>query len=559
MSNLNRRSFLKQTALTSTGMALAPNVLAAPTILTPRRTSPSTARGTLRFEPHFVQHGKGPHLADFVYATNTRWDIFRSNIGVRDGSVEISDTVGEERFGINVRWHVEDFGYVFITADNGGDFYSLPPEGGSRAFNLNDELARSRVVRNRTRLSHLKGSGWVPSREVLAHVDLSESYLEDAAKAGKVNGRGSLAQEALYYALWASEKMELEHARFVIERRGHRSDFYFGCDARSFYHMQNPDLFLDRFEEVFDYATITYVWEHTQGLPDFEPREGEKDFTYRDFLLKRLRERNITVEGRPLFWFHTWVTPDWIKGKSYDELLKYVEKHTRETVGHYTDEIYAWEIVNEFHDWANEVQLNPEQIVELTKLACDVAKDTNPNVHRLVNHCCPFAEYVQMGEWSGQPATYPQRTPWEFTRDLADAGVDFTLIGQQMYFPGHDLQNIILLLERFEEFGRPVQLSEVGCGSAPEPEAGGIEAPPDWHRHWDEELQADWLEAIYTLGYSKPWIEAANWFDFVDPHHYIPAGGLLRDIDGAPKLAYQRLLQLQQRWRDLPATGGGGK
>ena len=550
MANLNRRSFLKQATLTSAGLALAP------TVLTPRRTNPRTDGGTLRFEPHFVQHGKGPHLADFVYATDAKWDVFRSNIAVRGGAVEISDAAGEERFGINVRWQVEDFGYVFLTADNGGDFYTLPPEGASRVFNLNLELAKSRVVRNRSRLAHLKKSGWTPSREVQAHVDLSENYLDDAEKSGDEYGRGSRAQEALYYALWASEKMELEHACFVIARHGHRPDFYFGCDARSFYHMQNPELFLDRFAEVFNYATITYVWQHTQGLPDFEPREGEKDFTYRDFLLERLRERNITVEGRPLFWFHTWVTPDWIKAKSYDELLKYVEKHTRETIGHYSDEIYAWEIVNEFHDWANEVQLTPEQCVELTKFACEVAKDTNPNVHRLINHCCPYAEYVQMGEWSGQPAKYPQRTPWEFTRDLADAGVDFTLIGQQMYFPGHDLQNIVLLLERYEQFGRPVQLSEVGCGSAPEPESGGIEAPPDWHRHWDEELQADWLEAIYTLGYSKPWIEAANWFDFVDPHHYIPAGGLLRDIDGTPKLAYERLRQLQQEWRRLPAPGG---
>ena len=34
----------------------------------------------------------------------------------------------------------------------------------------------------------------------------------------------------------------------------------------------------------------------------------------------------------------------------------------------------------------------PEQIVEVSKLACDVAKATNPNVHRLINNCCPFAE-----------------------------------------------------------------------------------------------------------------------------------------------------------------------
>jgi GH35 family endo-1,4-beta-xylanase len=152
---------------------------------------------------------------------------------------------------------------------------------------------------------------------------------------------------------------------------------------------------------------------------------------------------------------------------SYDEVLKYVEQHTREVVGHYGDRMYAWEVVNEFHDWANEVNVTPEQAVEITKLASDVARDTAPGVHRLINNCCPFAEYVQLGQHQDRPARYPQRTPWKFMRDLVDAGVDFTITGQQMYFPHRDFQDLILLVERFEAFGRPVQLTEVGTSSGP--------------------------------------------------------------------------------------------
>jgi GH35 family endo-1,4-beta-xylanase len=84
-----------------------------------------------------------------------------------------------------------------------------------------------------------------------------------------------------------------------------------------------------------------------------------------------LRKNNIIVEGRPLFWPHYWVTPDWLIAKSYKDLLKYVENHVKEVVNHYKDEIEVWEVLNELHDWANEVQLNNEQTVEVTKLACD--------------------------------------------------------------------------------------------------------------------------------------------------------------------------------------------
>ncbi len=143
-------------------------------------------------------------------------------------------------------------------------------------------------------------------------------------------------------------------------------------------------------------------------------------------------------------------------------------------------------------------------------------------------------------------------------RVVVDAGVDFTLIGQQMYFPYRDLQDTILLLERYEQFGKPLQVSEIGA-------PGGVTdysirmgkskfptEPHIWRRPWDEELQADWLEAVFTLAYSKPFIEAANWFDFLDPHAYIENGGLLRSPQGETKASYDRFQRLVDRWKALP-------
>lgn len=73
-----------------------------------------------------------------------------------------------------------------------------------------------------------------------------------------------------------------------------------------------------------------------------------------------------------------------------------------------------------------------------------------------------------------------------------------------------------------------------------------------WHRGWDEELQADWLEGIYTLGYSKPWIEAVNWYDLNDDDAWIKNGGLLASPSLEPKAAYYRLKKLQESWKQLP-------
>jgi len=70
-------------------------------------------------------------------------------------------------------------------------------------------------------------------------------------------------------------------------------------------------------------------------------------------------------------------------------------------------------------------------------------------------------------------------------------------------------------------------------------------------RHWYEELQANWLEGVYTLAYSLPYVEAISWFDILDTHAYIDSGGLLRSPAGGKKAVYYRLERFKQLRRSL--------
>jgi endo-1,4-beta-xylanase len=562
MKKIDRRRFIKRTALAGAGAAVVSKIaLGAPMILTEKRTPYATQKGELIFEPYYVQSGRQPHLLDWAYASDMNWDAFYSNITAdRSAGVKVSDTYGTEKFGVDVRWNVEGFGYLFITADNGGEYYELPSHGKSVRFNLNFELAKSRVIRNRKRMLLHSTAGWRPSREATAFADLSEELYADASKIGNDEyKRAGIAQKALLYALRAGERIELDRAEFDIGRSGYRPDFFFGSETAAYFLAYDSDRYMERFLDLFNYGAVIHYWK--SRIEDFEPRRGEKRFAARDVIVNAMRKEGVTMEGRPLFWFHEYCTPDWMKELSYDDLLVYTEEHVRETVGHYEDRIYSWEIVNELHDWANELQLSPEQTVELTKLACEVARDTNPNVKRIINNCCPFAEYVQLKRYVNIEAKYPQRTPWQFMRDLVDAGVDFDITAQQMYFPYRCLADTIILAERLEQFGKPVFLSEVGCSSGPSKysiDTGKLGLPKEhyaWHRHWDEELQADWLEGLYTLGYSKPWIGAINWYDFLDPYAFVPQGGLFRTLeDVEPKAAAYRLKALQEKWKSLGRT-----
>jgi hypothetical protein len=219
VNRISRRKFIEQSTIAGAGTILASSaVLAAPELLLKSKLAKTTEGGELLFVPHFIQKGRGPHLYELAWATDKDWDSFYSNIGITEKGVSISDTKGVDKFGINVRWNVEGFGWTNITADNGGELYSLPSSGSTQRFNLNYELCKSRVVRNKTRLNELKKSGWNPSAEAMMLVNLSEQFYEDASK--KMNDDLScaqLAQNGLNYALWASEKMEVEKSKYDIE------------------------------------------------------------------------------------------------------------------------------------------------------------------------------------------------------------------------------------------------------------------------------------------------------------------------------------------------------
>jgi endo-1,4-beta-xylanase len=508
--------------------------------------------GKLIFKPYFIQSGKGPHLADLVYAADENENVFHSDISITPEGIVITNSEGVEKFSIHVRWNIEGFGYIYSIADNEGNFYCIPSSG-IEHLNLVYELAKSAVAANDKRINHFISVGWTPDSEITTLHDCSHEFLNKSNNNSNEEEKARLSQKSLCYAHWVADYIEVSRSKFEIKNNSSRKDFLYGCDARGFFQMDS-ELFLERFSEVFNYATITHYWK--ADFIDFEPVEGKKNFEARQKVLTSLRNRNIKVAGRPLFWTHFWVTPDWLRNKNFDQLLKYVEQHIKEVVGFYKEEIEVWEVVNELHDWANELELTPDQAVYLTKFACNIARSVNPKIKLLINNCRPFGDYVQLGRWHDKKAKYEQRTPHQFIKDLISAGVDFDIIGLQVYYAYYSAADAIKNIERFKLFNKSVQLSEVGapsagiklefCDTIPEDLSG---VPYDWHRYWDEELQADWLENIFTYAYSQNFIEGANWYDFIDPHSFLIKGGLLKSPDGEKKAAYYRLKKLQSDWK----------
>ena len=293
-------------------------------------------RAGLIFKPFQQQKTMPPFLGSEPLSLDQNGDVFRSNINFSKEGIVISDSAAQKYFSISVQWQVPGFGFLYLPADRGGRLYRLPASG-QHILNLSFELFHTRIERNRQRLHRFTEIGGKPSAELQALAALSQTLFDDAKK--KIESPETCAevsQAGLRYALYASELIEIEMARYKIGNNGYRPDFLFGCDTRGYFQM-DAALFLERFCHLFNYGTITH---YLKGdFIDFEPQEGKKQFRERDKLVSELKKRSITIEGRPLFWSHAWVTPDWLKQKSFDKVLIYLEKHIKEVVGHYGDQI----------------------------------------------------------------------------------------------------------------------------------------------------------------------------------------------------------------------------
>jgi endo-1,4-beta-xylanase len=546
MNNIDRRKFLKNTALGAAGVIAVPMLKGWENVF---------AKSYNNTQVKLFPHPWMPKM-EFAYLTDENEDPFKSDIKIDSSGIVLPDNTNGRKYGINARWFVEDFGFIYLTADNGGQYYTgkdLPPGG----LNLNYEFAKSRITRNRNVLNRYQKEGTKFSSEVKHLTALSEELFEDASKRlQEAEKSADYSDKALKYALHAGESIELERARSEIERQKRRDVVHFGCESRQYVWIKSEE-FTKQFPELFDYATVThYVWDSWYEL--FEPREGEYNWGIKDNIVNFLLKNNIKIEGRPLFWFHPVVTPDWLKNKNYDELKKYVDSHTKNLVTHYGDDVLEWEVVNEYHDWANIFNHTPEQITEITRQACDRTTEINPKVVKVLNNCCLWAEYAARGRMARMDATRPLRNARKFIKDITDAGVNYDVLGLQIYYPYRDLSDIVRMVERFEKFNKPIYITEMGATSGPTNETIFNEqmklpsAPYEWRRPWDEELQADWLEAVYTIYYSRPLIKTINWYDFSDFRPFIVNGGLVRE-DGSSKMSFDRLKNLLSSWNRLPA------
>jgi GH35 family endo-1,4-beta-xylanase len=449
-----------------------------------------------------------------------------------DGVAELAVT--RKPYMLHAKLPLPMYGVIWVMAHNFGQGYD------GDFVDFVSEAIRTYIYEAKERSRDITLS---PAAQ--AHLDAAVEY-EHLANRGNDTGENRLY--ALSHTVYAAEAALFEAAGEKAYKNP-RDDVRMGCN---FFQYTSPGArYAKYFKQVFDFATLPFYPSSTA------PEKGKYTYHYIDSALEFLQSSNITPKGHPLWFGHESVNPKWLFNQPFEELKRNAREIASHHVAAYKGRIEIWDSMNEAHDWANCFELTQDQLIELTRTCCDALREANGDAVSIVNVCLPFAEYVA-GRYNCYGALPERlRSPHAYIAALLEKGVDFDVVGIQLYFPARDMVAVARVLDAFKAFGKPVHITEMGVngglrasGAAQGSSSGwaGQQLSMSeglWHNVWNEHTQADWMEQFYTLCAAREEVKALTWWDFMEPS--FSGNGAILYEDETPREIFFRLGALKRR------------
>ena len=485
-----------------------------------------------------------------LYARDLANDPLPQSVHDAEGRARVA--LAKEPIQIVCRLKIPDFGEVYCYADNGG-------KGFTRVENVEFvvDAAATRLRRVREAVEKSKSLGIPGDPDLIRHLEAAAKPLPK--EPGKA--RTAAAYASLSHGMHAGERFALNAARHRISKlQEPRKEFGFGAMI-SGWNTEGPG-FVEPFKKAFNQSTVGWYWWGPE-----EPPETRINYQRMDESIQWCLDNEIKPKGFGYCYMSRGATPEWMRPietpgpdgtvegsiRAFNPrwpLARIREQYVnvvRQTAARYHGRVKLMEIINEAHDKANLWHLNHAQVLDLTKAVCDAAREGSSDVQRMINHCCQWGEYAKKPGRDGERLW----SPYRYLKDCIGHGVEFEVIGLQLYYPQYDVFETDRMLDKHTEFGKPIEITEIATASAPGLDAESMRpktSAPGWHGEWSETTQADWMESMYTLCYSKPAYQAVTWWDFSDHKgHFWPFGGMLNK-ELKPKESYHRLLTLQKQW-----------
>ncbi len=469
-------------------------------------------------------------------------------VAFRDGQLVV-DKTDDHATAVGLLWDSGQPGVYHVETTR------LPPR--EQPYNLNVELARFRLMRIVQKQEDWNLFDFPRAERFTQLFHEAQTLFADAL--GKLDQPGDaakLADQSLALSTDLSEQLAMFHAELLLNRRRASGAFVkhvIGCRVNS--EVQNQK-YKETVADNFDYVVLPMGWKQLQ------PEEQAFNTEAVDEWVELLARKRVPIIAGPLISLDEGGVPDWmfIWEHDFDTLREMAYEFVQKVVQRYRRAVGAWNVVSGLHAGAA-FSLSFEQIIELTRMLVAQVKTLLPNAKTLVSITHPFGEYHAKAGAGVPPMLYAEM--------VAQAGVNFEAFGVELEMgvpkPGNftrDLFQLSCLLDKFSTLGRPVYLTAVSAparnNSDPDDQTSGKLDPSQggrWHKPWDPMLQAEWMDAVYKLAFSKPYVESVAWGNFADLSHTIPGGGLLDDML-KPKPSYLKLQELREKFHQWHTKKG---
>lgn len=532
-------------------------------------------------------------LNDILYYAEFLFVFDSYSRGNMDLGIPAFVVLPQTSYRIHVLWEVPGFGEIMLSADNEGEGYSIDRQGGSITLNFNYEAAKSKLSMLQKDYDLFISQGYEISDSVVEDLNLSkehfriaESYLFQTPGPDMRSAVEEL-ELSLNHSLWAHEQLYLDKAEADIERyrKGdvkikvvdEEGELLSNCSI-SFNQTNHDFLFAvpespnhHRIADLLKQAGINYIYTYfPYGV--FEPELGR--FQWKDIEVNALLDDDFRLIGMLgwLFYCAPWETPEhscprYLDNMSFEEVKENVYNHMYAIADRYKGKIDVFEAIFEpCLQFMNEFNWTWNQKFEMYRTATTAIKDANPEAKILSTDVSLSYEIIR----NYKPGDLDldaeaEEIPFsEFITFAIEKQVPIDIIGMSFLNSGVDvyaglnihltldLVSISNLLDQYSKFNKSIFFREHQAPST-QVEGGGW-----WHRPWDEQTQAEYVEKFYTLVFSKPLVIGAGWStgvsdDLAQKYGCLSCG--LLDSDLEPKPSYFALKNLINSWK----TNGTGK
>ena len=480
-----------------------------------------------------------------AYLVGTDSNAVRANLSFREGVI-LCDKHESGSAAFALQYPCDELGELTIQT-------CLLPER-EEPYNLVIELARHRLMMLYVKLEDWAMFDLEPDHPVTQRSNKARTLFIEALCAQNENPAEAAqrAHQSLTLALDGTEELALAHSELLLARRkltGSLPKSPLGCGVHP---TVAPQQVRSVVETQFDFAQLPCPWKLLC------PEEGETHWQIMDAWTQWARRQQVPLIVGPLVSFDPSNLPDWIYiwEHDYDTVRDLIYEHIERVVTRYRTFVPVWNVVSGLHV-NDHFTFNFEQLMDLTRMATMLVRKIQPAARLLVELRQPFGEYYATNQRSIPPMMYADL--------LVQSGIGFDAFSLHLPMgqaqPGQfarDLMQISNLIDQFGQFGKPLLIT---LGAPSEPVTSAM-LPADkqgrpaddnaghWRRPWSGVVQSHWLEAVFQIAMSKPFVESVAWQELVDhPNIELPLSGLVNEAL-VPKESLGRMASFRKHLTD---------